>query len=243
MSVPEIYDALAPHYREYAATRSAYLDAVDQYVALRIPTGASSLLDVGAGDGIRAMGIARRRDIGTVFLCEPSAELARKCRKLPATEVWETTAESIPETRMRFDVITSLWNVLGHMQNRAERLRALNRLRTLLKPAGRIFLDLNNRHNAAAYGWPRVLGRLVLDALAPDERRGDASYLWEIEGRAIPAMGHLFTPAEARLLFDKSGLRVVERAAIDYANGRISQWPLLGQLVFVLTDAETERTP
>ena len=243
MSGPEVYDALAPRYRDYAATRAAYLGAVDQFVVARIPVGASSLLDVGAGDGIRAMHIARRGSIGTVFLCEPSVELARKCRSLHATAVWETTAESIPETPNRFDVITSLWNVLGHMNDHAARVRALSRLRALLKPGGRIFLDLNNRHNAAAYGWTRVLGRLFIDAIAPDERRGNASFVWKIGGQAIPAMGHLFTPAEAELLFSESGLQVIEQAAINYTNGRLSRSPLLGQLVFALASADTECAP
>lgn len=237
MSSNELYDALAPSYRDYAATRSAYLDAVDGFVAERVPAGASSLLDVGAGDGVRAMALARRCGIGHVVLCEPSAALARKCRELPAEEVWETAADAIPPTAKRFDVITSLWNVLGHMRDSAERVRALVRLRGLLTPGGRLFVDLNNRHNAAAYGWLRVAGRVVLDALAPDERRGDASFEWKVAGRSIPAMGHLFTPAEASSLFAQAGLRLLERAAIGYADGGRSHSPFAGQLAFILTDA------
>jgi hypothetical protein len=59
----DIYDALAPHYREYAGGKSAYLAAVDRFVLENLPAGADSLLDVGAGDGVRAMALAREAGI------------------------------------------------------------------------------------------------------------------------------------------------------------------------------------
>jgi 2-polyprenyl-3-methyl-5-hydroxy-6-metoxy-1,4-benzoquinol methylase len=228
------YDALAPHYREYASTRSAYLDAVDRFVAERVPAGSVSLLDVGAGDGIRAMAIARAQGISEVILCEPSSEMAKRCQMLGPSQVWEFPAETIPDTNLRFDVITCLWNVLGHLEGSAARLRALCRIRALIRPHGRLFIDVNNRHNAAAYGWLRVLGRIVLDAVSPDERRGDAQFDWQIAGRLFPAMGHLFTPAEARGLFERTGFRLLEWTAIDYANGKRSRSPFMGQLVYML---------
>jgi hypothetical protein len=114
-------------------------------------------------------------------------------------------------------------------------------MRALLAPNGRLFVDLNNRHNAAAYGKARVAWRMLLDAAWPDESRGDASFTWNIAGRAFPAMGHLFTPHEARRLFREAGLRIVERAAVDYATGAVSRSAFLGQLVYVLAAAGEAR--
>ena len=48
---------LAPHYRDYSASKAPYLDAIDKIIVDRIPAGARSLLDVGAGDGVRAVKI------------------------------------------------------------------------------------------------------------------------------------------------------------------------------------------
>ena len=51
ISKPEdFYNALAPYYREYCRTRSDYLAAIDRLIIENIPSGADSLLDVGAGE-------------------------------------------------------------------------------------------------------------------------------------------------------------------------------------------------
>jgi SAM-dependent methyltransferase len=232
--LPDIYDALAPHYREYAGRRAAYLAAVDRFVLENLPTGADSLLDVGAGDGVRAMALARAGGIRRVVLCDSSSEMAARCRSLAPAEVWELPAEALPVAAGCFDVIFCLWNVLGHLENGAARAVALDRMKALLAERGVIFLDVNNRHNAAAYGWVRVAGRAVIDFLRPDERRGDASYEWRIGERAFPAMGHLFTPREIGGLIAGSGLTVRKRLAVDYETGERSDLPWRGQLVFMI---------
>ena len=232
--VADIYDALAPAYRDYAARRSAYLAAVDRFVLENLPAGAASLLDAGAGDGVRGMALARQAAISRVVLCDASAEMAARCAALNPAAVWHCTVESIPEVPDRFDVICCLWNVLGHIDEREGRLRALRRLRDLLARDGVLFLDVNNRHNARTYGWARVLGRIVVDMIAPDERRGDARFEWRIGSATYPARGHLFVPAEVTRLLEQAGLAVRARAAIDYATGARSSSTLLGQLVFMV---------
>lgn len=229
----EIYDALAPHYRELSSKKSAYLAAIDQFVVENIPAGAKLLLDVGAGDGVRGMDIARQREINRVVLSDPSAEMVARCRLLGAEEVWQCAAESLPETSLRFDVILCLWNVLGHLSGREARVQALLRMRQLLAPGGVIFFDVNNRHNASGYGWVEVHKRKVVDAVAFDERRGDASFDWSVGGRVFPAMGHLFTPAEIKGIIANSGLHVEKRVAVHYATGTISRSSMRGQLLFM----------
>jgi SAM-dependent methyltransferase len=231
----EIYDALAPHYREYSAKKSAYLAAVDGFVVGNIPARASSLLDVGAGDGVRGMDIARRAKIGKVVLSDPSPEMIARCRQLEPDDVWHSTAEALPETGLQFDVILCLWNVLGHLAGRDARVQALSRMRQLLAPGGTVFFDVNNRHNASGYGWLEVAKRRIIDAVAFDERRGDATFDWNVGGRFFPAMGHLFTPAEIRGIAEESGLHIVKNVAVNYATGVISQSKLRGQLLFMTT--------
>src|SRR5689334_2854001 len=51
------YDAFAPYYSAYASTRASYLQKIEDLVIAHAPAGAS-LLDVGAGDGNRALRIA-----------------------------------------------------------------------------------------------------------------------------------------------------------------------------------------
>ena len=235
--VTDIYDALAPHYRDYARQKAAYLDAVDRFIVEHAPAGRRALLDVGAGDGVRGMALARCLGAVRVVLAEPSREMAARCRELGADAVWETPAEALPQSELRFDVVLCLWNVLGHMGGRAGRLAALQAMRRLLAPGGALFLDVNNRHNAAAYGSLRVLARRCADFLRPDERRGDAAYEWRIGGLTLPGMGHLFTPAEIEAMIRESGLEIRGRVAVDYATGRYSPSPFRGQLLYQAVQA------
>ena len=72
------------------------------------------------------------------------------------TEVWRARAEELAsggfESAERFDVITCLWNVLGHVPTAEKRLHALSAIASLLTPNGRFFLDVNHRYNARSYG-------------------------------------------------------------------------------------------
>lgn len=234
MSTADIYDALAPHYREYAERKSAYLSAVDRFILEHAPRDPAALLDVGSGDGVRGMALAKTLNAGTTVLADASVEMIARCRKLNPTETWLCEAQNLPATSHRFNVILCLWNVLGHLPDRAARVAALRAMCGLLAPDGVIFFDVNNRQNARNYGRLRVLGRVILDAVLPDERRGDEEFEWKIGGQSFPAMGHLFTPAEVEGVIRDSGLRVAERVAVDYSTGKSSTSVWGGQLVYEL---------
>lgn len=227
------YDALARHYRDIKARRADYLAAVDAAVVAGAPAGRGALLDVGAGDGERGMALACRLGIARVVLCEPSQGMAELCRRFPEAILWRADAAAMPLDQGSFDVIVCLWNVLGHIPDREGRLAALSRMAALLAPGGRLFLDVNNRYNAPAYGRVRVAWRMLLDWLRPDDRRGDVRFAWEVGGRRIPASGHLFTPAEMRGLFARAGLAVLACQNIDYVTGQRSRLPWRGQRLYV----------
>jgi len=226
----DAYDRLAPHYREYASARATYLDAVDRFVAHHARRG-GSFLDVGAGDGVRAVALARSLAASRTVLCEPSAAMAALCRMQPVDAVWETPAQSLPASVERFDTITCLWNVLGHLPDGETRVAALAAMARLLAPGGALFFDVNNRHNARAYGRARVALRRVIDRIAPDERRGDTAFEWRIGGAVIPATGHLFTPSEAISLVHRAGLVPLRTVAVDYATGECSDALDAGQIM------------
>jgi 2-polyprenyl-3-methyl-5-hydroxy-6-metoxy-1,4-benzoquinol methylase len=234
VSTSDIYDALAPHYREYAERKSVYLAAIDRFILDNAPRNPTAVLDVGAGDGVRGMALARSLGAGITVLADASVEMIARCRQLNPTESWLCEAQRLPATRHRFDVILCLWNVLGHLPDRASRVQALRSMQAVLAPAGSIFFDVNNRQNARNYGRLRVLGRVILDAVLPDERRGDAAFEWKIGNASFPAMGHLFTPAEIEAVIADGGLRIVKRVAADYATGKISPSRHAGQLVYQL---------
>ena len=110
------YDRLAKDYAELAKKRVHYLAGVEREVLSRVPRGSSSLLDIGAGDGSRALRIASAARISRIVLAEPSGKMLSLAPN--GATVWRDRAEDLGSRRSSetFDVITCLWNVLGHVR-------------------------------------------------------------------------------------------------------------------------------
>ena len=225
------YDQVAPGFRELSARRRAYLDAVDAEILRLVPKPAYSLIDVGAGDGRRALQIAASAHLSRVVLVEPSAGMREL---IPAgVEVWADRMEALPDRRMTFDVVMCLWNVLGHVPTPELRVLALRNLKRLCAPGGLIFLDVLNRYNVAECGVRVVLLRLVSPGW-----NGDVPVKWRTEAGEVETRGHVFTRGEMEGLFRKSGLSVVERRVLDYRTGRKRAWAVGGNFFYVLRSGE-----
>ena len=133
-----------------------------------------------------------------------------------------------------FNCILALWNVLGHIANGMERLEALKQIRAKLDPDGVFICDINNRHNINSYGFLRVIGRIIADYINFSEKRGDAHYIWKINGKDYQGFGHLFTPNEAEKLFADAGFEIIARWTVDYETGAVSHNKFRGQLLYKL---------
>lgn len=230
------YDHLAPYYSHFSKRRSAYLSTVEQQIAARIPAGAKSLLDIGAGDGSRAMRIASAAGISRVTLLEPSAKMSGET---PAgCEVWRSRAEELNAGAVaeRFDVITCLWNVLGHIPSDG-RVHALRAAAHLLSPAGLMFVDVIHRYNMRSYGATMTAARWLRDRIAPGDSNGDVKAHWQTAAGDISTYGHVFTDREMRSLATAAGLQHVERIVIDYETGAIRRASWAGNLLYVFRRA------
>jgi 2-polyprenyl-3-methyl-5-hydroxy-6-metoxy-1,4-benzoquinol methylase len=250
------YDRLPAHYADLSHRRKAYLRGVEREIISRIPKGSRSLLDVGAGDGIRAMRIASQAGIERVVLVEPSKEMAGRSSKL--AEVWPVRAEDLlpdavdkthwacgpgtdegvrPHTILsnsiteKFDIITCLWNVLGHIPRHEKRLRALTAIAHLLAPKGRLFLDVTHRYNLNSYGVLPTSARWIHDLFSPSETNGDVLANWGKAG--ITTYGHVFTHGEITRQAEAAGLELEERLVIDYDDGRIRRFAFQGNLLYI----------
>lgn len=225
------YDLLAADYQSHAQERSRYLRKVEDLVIARSHR-AHAVLDVGAGDGRRALRIAQAIEARRLVLAEPSAAMRARC---PANvEIWNCRASELPSRNSTFDVITCLWNVLGHLDGAEERIRALAGFKSLLNPGGAIFVDVNHRYNAAAYGWIKTAGRIVHDTIIRSESHGDVVVRWRAGNRDIVTRGHVFRQSELRRLFRAAGLKVTGRWVVDYRTGAERRWAVMGNLVYEL---------
>jgi 2-polyprenyl-3-methyl-5-hydroxy-6-metoxy-1,4-benzoquinol methylase len=226
------YDRIAPIYARLAQQRRAYLDAVDRLIVAESPSGSRSMLDVGAGDGARASRIAGAAGLRDLTLLEPSERMRSYC---PAqATIWTMRAEDLHSRQGSFDVITCLWNVLGHILPSAARVEVLRQFARLVTPQGKIFIDLNHRYNARHYGAMATAMRFLRDRVAPAGSHGDVKVAWDIEGQRCATIGHVFTHAEFAALALGAGLSIEKRFVVDYASGQVRRRSFLGHLLYVL---------
>ena len=225
------YDQVAPAFCDLTQLRRAYLDAVDSIIVSSVPKHAKSLLDVGAGDGRRALKIASETGIRKIVLAEPSAGMRAL---IPSGyETWATKIEDLPPNARAFDAVLCLWNVLGHVPGDS-RLAALKNLAGLCSDKSAIFLDVINRYNVAECGVVTVAGRRVRDVFLPTEHNGDVAVKWSLKGTDVRTQGHVFTAREMAGLFERAGLDVTERCILDYHTGEQRTSTRAGNFLYIL---------
>jgi SAM-dependent methyltransferase len=156
------------------------------------------------------------------------------------TKVWTMRAEELHSVQAEFDVITCLWNVLGHIFPASARIEALRQFARLVSPRGRIFADVSHRYNARQYGSLQTILRFIRDRASWDEKNGDVVVTWDAGGTRCTTMGHVFTDKEFRFLALAAGLRIEKTLVVDYATGELRRWSWQGNLLYVLRPASAE---
>lgn len=226
-----VYDQVANEYANYSSMREHYLDSVDKYIISSLDDK-KDWLDVGCGDGRRVNKIYSQSPTKSLTIVEPSNEMAKLCKQRYNLEVCKSKIEDLEQHNLgKYDVITALWNIFGHIELK-HRLKAFKILCSHLKDDGCLIFDVNNRHNAKAYGKLSVFYRKIIDSIHFNPARGDTSYNWKIGNLSIPSYGHLFTPYEVEMYLDKVGLKIIENFAVDYETGLKSKDKTQGQLLY-----------
>jgi 2-polyprenyl-3-methyl-5-hydroxy-6-metoxy-1,4-benzoquinol methylase len=228
----DAYDRLAPAWAEVFGRRTRYLSAIDRLIIGEIPRGSASLLDVGAGDGVRATRIAAGAGLRRIVLLEPSQGM--RARYSGPAEIWAARAEELARYEEQFDVITCLWNVLGHVPSPAARGEVLRQMRRLLSPQGIIFIDVNHRYNARQYGIAATAARIARDFVLPAPRNSDVRVRWNAGGQRIETIGHVFTHREIAALAGEAGLRIIRRFVVDYETGELRSRGFAGNLLYAM---------
>lgn len=224
------YDRIAPEFARITAKRKPYLDSIDRLVMSRIPPGSRSMLDVGSGDGRRARRIAQEGGIADLVLLEPSVAMRGSDAGIRTMR-----AQELHLLEGKFDVITCLWNVLGHIFPASSREEVLRQFARLVSPQGRIFVDLHHRYNARHYGTLPTALRFLHDALRWNDTNGDAVVSWDVGQVQCTTRGHVFTHHEFRSMVHASSLNIETRFVVDYATGECRRWSIQGHLLYVLS--------
>ena len=226
------YDRVAPAFHSLSDRRRAYLAAVDRLIVARIPEGSQSLLDIGSGDGVRALSIAQSAGIREIVLLEPSE--AMRSRWPTHVQGLAIRAEQLDRVAGVFDTVTCLWNVLGHIAPSENRSAVLRQCRRLLSDNGKMFIDVNNRYNFQHHGFLRTAMRMLRDRARPNDKNGDVAVSWNIDGKTYTTGGHVFRPDEFPRMAEEAGLTVEECITIDYGSGLVRRSRFAGNPLYVL---------
>lgn len=228
----EYYNKIAALYPEISNERSNYLKAVDNIVFQSI-TKCTNYLDVGSGDGLRAIAIAKQISCKSLCLVDNSSILENLVVKpLDYNFSIQKVMCSILELdiKEKFDVITCLWNVFGHIGSLYDRERALQNIKKHLSSNGHIIIDVNNRYNIAHYGKASVMDNYI-----NDHTNNVKAGWFEIDTQGTTTSVYIHAPLELDDLCSKVGLAVKDFFVVDYSTGSIMNNFFDGQLVYVIT--------
>ena len=175
------------------------------------------------------------------MLVDNSSEMVKLAKKNTKYVVIQDSISSTTFTLKKkikkgsMQVITCLWNVLGHLPSIHERKIALQRMELFLAHNGKIILDVSNRYNMAHYGAGVVIGNILKDVLFPYVSHGDETYTIYVNKKiSIPSSCHFFSPFEIDTLIRKTKLQILEKKYIDYQTGKTVRTFLQGHIAYVL---------
>ncbi|MBI2009268.1 class I SAM-dependent methyltransferase [Candidatus Saccharibacteria bacterium] len=232
------YDQIAPFYSQELAARAEYVGSINRLVIEALSrSGSSKIIDIGCGNGERARTIADNLDGVEITGIDTSAEMAKQASLYDINVINIDIAQELTQDDVDSvggnDAALCLWNVLGHIKE-AKRQVALMNMKRLLDPNGQLMIDVNNRHNRAAYGLRPALRNTLKDFVSRnDNRHGDFPISRNVGEKTIATETHIFSWRELLLLLEKSGFNVLETYSVNYETGEIEWLKSAGQIFII----------
>jgi 2-polyprenyl-3-methyl-5-hydroxy-6-metoxy-1,4-benzoquinol methylase len=229
----EFYTRLSNSYGEYANKRSRYISSVNEFI-FREAGHPKTFADVGSGDGLRGHLIGDRFGTKTTLIDNSDGMLKLEAEISGVTVLKADISSVMFDRTNKYDLVTCLWNVLGHIPTPEKRLGALKNLSSILSESGILFIDVNNRYNIANYGLFSVAKNIFMDLFASEDRRGNFALKIDTKAGVIDTEVHIFCHSEIMKLAKAAGLSVSKRIVVDYKTGKERRCSCFGQLAYML---------
>lgn len=198
------YDSVVPHFRDMSDVRHAYIQSVNnEVVRCMREYGTGRFIDVGCGDGVRALELAERTGWQPIGV-DNSPRMVRRARALGLDTVeLDFSKPGANISTPPVQAVTLLWNVLGHVP-RTYRMSLLRNCRDSLVQDGVLLFDVNNSLNMRQYGLRNVIRNGFHILINSNEYTGD--YLISSPDRSdIRTISHIFHVTEIKSMLDASG--------------------------------------
>ncbi len=226
------YTKFSKEYGQYAENKKAYLSAVNVFI-LNESDSPLSLVDVGSGDGRRGKEIADSLGIQDITFIDNSDGMNALSKQIPGVSIVNSDiSDDNFRIARKYDLVLCLWNVLGHIVTAEKRKIAIKNLANLIKDDGRLFIDVNNRHNIFTYGKFAVAKNMVKSLFTLPGKSGNFDLSFKTDSEIIKTKVHIFTPTEIEKLIRSAGLIIEKRQIINYSTGELDTHFWNGQLVY-----------
>ncbi len=235
MDIPSntYYDQLAQEYSGIYAKRANYLNAVDDLI-FQVMDGLNVInyLDIGCGDGTRSLKIIERIKPNHAVLIDNSEKMLESAKSLYKGNISFIHGDVLHfRSEMKFDLITCLWNVIGHFPDKQYKIAFFKSVKHLLTDKGVFIFDVNNRYNMAHYGFRSVARNMINDVVKANDR---GSFRLQI-GSDSHTNVYIHHPYELESILHAAGFRMKDKHYINYASGSITRNPLGGQLYYCIS--------
>lgn len=229
----KFYNQYAPFYKEYSNIRRKYHNSIDNLIVQHV-NNKHSMIDIGSADGVRATRLAQKLKINELYFVDNNPVM----HKLYLSRFKESYLVDISKERFvidkKFDLLTSLGNVFGHMEDKESLITSLSNIKKLVNDNGDIFLDVHNRYNYKNYGILNVVKNIIKDLIRYRWENGNFNIKVKYENSEIKGEVHIFNPIEFILILRKVGIRISKIFFVDYNTGLISKNPFKGQMFLIL---------
>ena len=220
------YDNLSSTYHQVFKARKKYLDSIDQEILNFFNSiTIDIILDVGIGDGIRANRYLTKYNFSqkNFYGLEPSKKMYLKALNNfeEKQNIINKDLESY-QTQKKFDLILSLWNVIGHVSNLENFIKKASQL---INHDGYFIFDYNNIYNLKEYGLKSFLSNFVLGFFKNKIN-------FKIVNNSDYTLINYYKPSYILNVLSSNNFKIIKKIFINYKDGSIGNI-LSGQTLLI----------
>lgn len=225
------YDVIAKDYNILYTERINYLNAIDTIIISENKNRKiSNYLDIGSGDGRRSLKMINSLNPLNSTLIDDSSKMLEQIKSVKNLTIANNSFFDF-ETDRKFDLITCLWNVIGHIESNTLRKQFFQIIEKRLNNGGVFYFDVNNRYNIAHYGYSNVMKNLEMDSLNPSESNG----VFNVGEGDKKTKVYIHNPFDVPKYVKDLNLEIQKTWFVEYKSGEIKDTFFEGQLFYKIT--------
>jgi len=224
------YNNIADTYQNQVNSKIKYLNAVDDFIVSTMKEqSVRNYLDIGTGDGRRAFKLIEAMGIGgDIVLVDDSGNMLSAIANHEKVTVFNDTIFNFKRDA-KFQLVTCLWNVLGHLPSKIDRINLFKLVEAHLAPNGVFIFDVNNRYNTSYYGFKSVSNNLKKDHFNED----NAGW-FSLGDPPNETQVYIHSPFDIEEYIVSTDLVLEKTLYKDYITGEVRDTFFEGQLIYKL---------